>query len=114
MFENLTEKLQRAFKNLRGQGTLTEENIQEALNVLERENVDLVLTDLRLGGEDGRSPRGTITRQGPLAVGLGYNGTTAPASTERTRWMAWKVRVRARRWGMVRRCSRLVACFWMG
>jgi len=31
MFENLTEKLQRAFKNLRGQGTLTEENIQEAL-----------------------------------------------------------------------------------
>ncbi|MGZ4812489.1 MAG: signal recognition particle protein [Terriglobales bacterium] len=31
MFENLTDKLQRAFKNLRGQGRLTEENIQEAL-----------------------------------------------------------------------------------
>ena len=31
MFENLSEKLQRAFKNLRGQGTLTEENIGEAL-----------------------------------------------------------------------------------
>src|SRR6201982_482849 len=31
MFENLQEKLQRAFKTLRGQGTLTEENIQEAL-----------------------------------------------------------------------------------
>ena len=31
MFENLTEKLQRAFKNLRGQGTLNEENIGEAL-----------------------------------------------------------------------------------
>src|SRR5215472_4781209 len=31
MFENLQEKLQRAFKNLRGQGTLTEENNQEAL-----------------------------------------------------------------------------------
>jgi len=31
MFENLTEKLQRAFKTLRGQGTLTEENIQDAL-----------------------------------------------------------------------------------
>ena len=31
MFENLTEKLQRAFKTLRGQGTLTEENIAEAL-----------------------------------------------------------------------------------
>ena len=31
MFETLTEKLQRAFKSLRGQGTLTEENITEAL-----------------------------------------------------------------------------------
>ena len=31
MFENLQEKLQRAFKNLRGQGTITEENIGEAL-----------------------------------------------------------------------------------
>ncbi len=31
MFENLTDKLQRAFKNLRGQGTLSEENIGEAL-----------------------------------------------------------------------------------
>ena len=31
MFENLTDKLQRAFKNLRGQGTLTAENMEEAL-----------------------------------------------------------------------------------
>jgi signal recognition particle subunit SRP54 len=31
MFENLSDKLQRAFKNLRGQGKLTEENISEAL-----------------------------------------------------------------------------------
>ena len=31
MFENLQDKLQRAFKNLRGQGTITEENISEAL-----------------------------------------------------------------------------------
>jgi signal recognition particle subunit SRP54 len=31
MFENLQERLQRTFKNLRGQGTLTPENIQEAL-----------------------------------------------------------------------------------
>jgi signal recognition particle subunit SRP54 len=31
MFENLQEKLQRAFKTLRGQATLTDENIQEAL-----------------------------------------------------------------------------------
>ena len=31
MFENLSEKLQRAFKNLRGQGTLSEQNIQDGL-----------------------------------------------------------------------------------
>src|ERR1700676_4280645 len=31
MFENLQEKLQRAFKSLRGQAKLTEENIDEAL-----------------------------------------------------------------------------------
>ncbi len=31
MFESLSEKLQRAFKNLRGQGKLTEENIRDAL-----------------------------------------------------------------------------------
>ena len=31
MFENLQEKLQRAFKTLRGQAVLTEENIEEAL-----------------------------------------------------------------------------------
>ena len=31
MFENLSEKLQRTFKSLRGQGTITEENIGDAL-----------------------------------------------------------------------------------
>jgi signal recognition particle subunit SRP54 len=31
MFENLQDKLQRAFKNLRGQGTVSEENIGDAL-----------------------------------------------------------------------------------
>src|SRR5713226_8810159 len=31
MFENLQEKLQRAFKSLRGEAVLNEENIQEAL-----------------------------------------------------------------------------------
>ena len=31
MFETLQDKLQRAFKNLRGQGTVTEDNINEAL-----------------------------------------------------------------------------------
>ncbi|HSZ15764.1 MAG TPA: signal recognition particle protein [Terracidiphilus sp.] len=45
MFENLTEKLQRAFKNLRGQGTLTEENIQEALGEI---RVALLEADVNL------------------------------------------------------------------
>ena len=36
MFENLSDKLQRAFKNLRGQGTITEENIGEALREMLR------------------------------------------------------------------------------
>lgn len=31
MFDNLTERLTRTFKNLRGQGRLTEDNIQHAL-----------------------------------------------------------------------------------
>src|SRR5690242_1459554 len=34
MFENLSEKLQRTFKNLRGQGKLTEENMEEVLREL--------------------------------------------------------------------------------
>src|ERR1700742_3788600 len=46
MFENLTDKLQRAFKNLRGQGTLTEENIQEALREI---RVALLEADVNLG-----------------------------------------------------------------
>ena len=45
MFENLTEKLQRAFKSLRGQGTLTEENIQEALREI---RVALLEADVNL------------------------------------------------------------------
>src|SRR3982750_2070401 len=31
MFENLSDKLQRAFKNLRGQGIINEETLNEAL-----------------------------------------------------------------------------------
>ncbi|MFP5237235.1 MAG: signal recognition particle protein [Acidobacteriota bacterium] len=45
MFENLTDKLQRAFKHLRGQGTLTEENIQEALREI---RVALLEADVNL------------------------------------------------------------------
>jgi len=46
MFENLTEKLQRAFKHLRGQGVLTEENMDEALREI---RVALLEADVNLG-----------------------------------------------------------------
>jgi signal recognition particle subunit SRP54 len=45
MFDNLTDKLQRAFKSLRGQGTLTEENITEALREI---RVALLEADVNL------------------------------------------------------------------
>ncbi len=45
MFENLTDKLQRAFKFLRGQGTLTEENIADALREI---RVALLEADVNL------------------------------------------------------------------
>ena len=45
MFENLSEKLQRTFKNLRGQGSLTEENMQEALREI---RVALLEADVNL------------------------------------------------------------------
>ena len=45
MFETLTDKLQRAFKVLRGQGTLTEENISEALGLI---RVALLEADVNL------------------------------------------------------------------
>ena len=45
MFENLSEKLQRAFKNLRGQGVLSEDNIGEALEEI---RVALLEADVNL------------------------------------------------------------------
>src|ERR1700723_3894780 len=45
MFENLSDKLQRAFKNLRGQGTITEENIGDALREI---RVALLEADVNL------------------------------------------------------------------
>ena len=46
MFDTLSQKLQRAFKNLRGQGTITEENIGEALREI---RVALLEADVNLG-----------------------------------------------------------------
>src|SRR5260370_35531796 len=45
MFENLSEKLQRAFKTLRGEGRLTDLNIQEALREI---RVALLEADVNL------------------------------------------------------------------
>ena len=45
MFENLSEKLQRAFKNLRGEGVVNEENIGEALREI---RVALLEADVNL------------------------------------------------------------------
>src|ERR1700742_2251128 len=45
MFENLSEKLQRSFKDLRGQGTLTDENINDALRDI---RVALLESDVNL------------------------------------------------------------------
>jgi signal recognition particle subunit SRP54 len=45
MFENLSDKLQRAFKNLRGQGTISEENIGDALREI---RVALLEADVNL------------------------------------------------------------------
>jgi len=46
MFENLTEKLQRTFKNLRGQGKLTEEHLDVALGEIRESLLD---ADVNLG-----------------------------------------------------------------
>ena len=45
MFETLSEKLQRSFKTLRGQGTLTDENINDALREI---RVALLESDVNL------------------------------------------------------------------
>ena len=46
MFENLTDRLESVFKKLRGQGVLTEENIQEAMHDV---RTALLEADVNLG-----------------------------------------------------------------
>ena len=46
MFENLSDKLQRSFKHLRGQGTITEENISNAMREI---RLALLESDVNLG-----------------------------------------------------------------
>jgi signal recognition particle subunit SRP54 len=49
MFENLTDKLQRTFKNLRGQGKLTEEHLNTALSEIRESLLD---ADVNVGVAD--------------------------------------------------------------
>ncbi|MDE1175273.1 MAG: signal recognition particle protein [Edaphobacter sp.] len=49
MFENLSDKLQRSFKNLRGQGTITDENVSDALREI---RIALLESDVNLAVVD--------------------------------------------------------------
>src|SRR5438270_610466 len=71
MFENLQEKLQRAFKNLRGQGTLTPENIQEALKEI---RMALLEADVNF-----KVVKQFIDRVGEKAVGTEVMTALSPA-----------------------------------
>src|ERR1700678_2755490 len=72
MFENLTDKLQRAFKTLRGQGTLTEENITEALREI---RVALLDADVNLNVANDLI-------EGIRAKAVGTEVLTAPSPSE--------------------------------
>ena len=88
MFENLSEKLQRAFKNLRGQGTISEENIGEALReirvaLLEADvNLNVVKKDLSFWEVYGKV---TFTVTDQFAVGASvyyvHNSSSSPQPT---------------------------------
>ena len=61
MFENLTEKLQRTFKNLRGQGKLTEEHLDAELGEIRdamlEGDVALPVVDKNCPRRVAKSPR---------------------------------------------------------
>ena len=59
----------------------TASNIDEALNVIAADRVDLVLTDLRLGGEDGLSLIAKIQQnpRGPICMLMTAYGSIATA-----------------------------------
>ena len=52
MFVNLSDKLQRSFKTLRGQGTISDENISDALREI---RLALLESDVNLNVEIGRA-----------------------------------------------------------
>ena len=71
MFENLTDKLQRAFKNLRGQGRLTEEHVQEVLKEI---RLALLEADVNL-----KVVKDLVERVREKATGQEVLGSLSPA-----------------------------------
>ena len=50
MFENLSERLERSFKLLKGQGRITEINVAETLKDVRRALLDADVTYVRIAG----------------------------------------------------------------
>jgi len=67
MFENLTEKLQRTFKNLRGQGKLTEEHL------------DAALAEIREAMLEGDVAVSVVTNSLPISAPSAWCGSYASA-----------------------------------
>src|SRR6267378_1154792 len=69
MFENLTEKLQRTFKNLRGQGKLTDEHLDVALaeirEALLEGDVNVGVADELLANISLKSRKPSAPQSGP-------------------------------------------------
>lgn len=82
MFENLTDRLESVFKKLRGQGVLTEENIQEAMHDV---RTALLEADVNLG-----VVRDFVSKVTAKAVGQDVLDSLSPASRS-SRWctMNW-------------------------
>src|SRR6516165_1666955 len=59
----------------------TASNLEEAMNVVNSDNIDLVLTDLRLGGEDGMTLIERISRRPrpPICILMTAYGSIATA-----------------------------------
>ena len=83
MFENLSEKLQRVFKNIRGEGKLTAENMEAALREIEHDGVDFVFSDIVMPGKmDGLSLAHRLRELRPhlpVLLATGYSDAAAGA-----------------------------------
>src|SRR5580692_4740559 len=74
MFENLSDKLQRSFKTLRGQGTISDENISDALR------------EIRLARDTARFQKSSQPPSVILMAGLQGSGKTT-TSGKLAQWL---------------------------